>query len=300
MSKELPDPTLCQLDTLGCIRLSGPDTVKFLQGQISINAAQIAQGQLSLGAICNPQGRCVALFWATLVGEDILLLQLQETIDATISHLSKYAVFFKTKITDASADYTCFGSINSNLESLSDSPTSLESHPLLSISKDNLVALYIVDQAELNAFTASQPAPNDANLWFAHLAEHGIPWLTKAGQNEFLPHNLDLPRLAAVDFKKGCFTGQEVIARMQYKGKLKSHLRRLRGQIPVEQFEASNLTAKTRIFAEQDNAGEVICSVQSEMDVVLILALLKDNLSENENFRLHEPNGPILSLIPEA
>jgi len=140
-------------------------------------------------------------------------------------------------------------------------------------------------------------AANDKDLiqineqsWLFSLATQKICWLTSQSQSQFLPHNLDLPELDAVDFKKGCFTGQEVIARMQYKGKLKSH---------IQVFEtkcATEVTPMSSILVDDKNAAQVICGAKNEENQTAILALVKDRYLDSKIFRLNDENGPILEL----
>lgn len=135
------------------------------------------------------------------------------------------------------------------------------------------------------------PLISNEQNWLYFLAYHRIPWLNSASQSQFLPHNLDLPMLEAVDFDKGCYTGQEVIARMQYKGKLKSHMQLF------ECDTAVNAQATDKIVDGEQTVAEVICGATGNNGRTAILALVKDRYLESKSFRLKEQNGPILQLL---
>lgn len=280
------------LESLGCIRLTGPDTIKFLQGQITINAELLVEGVLTLGAVCNPQGRCVGLFWASKHGDDVMLFQLKETISETVAHFSKYAVFFKTEIIDISDQVTLVGNANqAALESVYDDGINKEQVSTFQ-SENSLVTLLMENNAIGENLSQYKNVSPQAGLFFSQLVNHKIPWLTNSTQNQFLPHNLNLPELSAVDFKKGCFTGQEVIARMQYKGKLKSHI-----QVFKSQQKLAEVGPLSEVFVDGKKAGEVVCGAIDENENANVLVLLKDKYQECEIFRMQDENGPILELV---
>lgn len=283
---------IANLTSFGVIQISGEDSNKFLQGQLTINAESINHEQLSLASICNIQGRCISLFFVFKVDEIIYLILKQETIPETLLTLKKYAVFFKVKLLDVSMEYQVLGiaknlELNKDLKSTKkfkdelDSVYWFNSNIGLSIINKNKM----LDSEQLNKEVLEE------NLWLFSLAKNRIPWLTLETQSHFLPHHLNLPQLLAVDFKKGCFTGQEVIARMQYKGKLKSHLQLFSCK--------SNLKsqAKGNILCDGKNAAEIICMTSVIGQGSLILALMKDIYLDHKIFQLTGENTPILKLL---
>lgn len=281
--------SISQLASFGLIKISGVDCNKFLQGQITINVESIEENKLALAATCNPQGRILSLFFITKRANDIYLILPLETIESTIAHFKKYAVFFKVTITDESQQFDLYG-LNQPLTNDIGSAIKMAATSW----KDRNINIFIVNsdnktdfETNLKPLLAFKPEQN----WLAYLALNRIAWLESISQAEFLPHNLDLPLLKAVDFQKGCFTGQEVIARMQYKGKLKSHL---------QLFQLSSnevVSALETIYVREEKAAQIICSARDEKNKTLILALLKDGYLEDKIFHLNHENGPILNLL---
>jgi folate-binding protein YgfZ len=129
--------------------------------------------------------------------------------------------------------------------------------------------------------------------WFYQLASDRTPWLTQDSQSQFLPHELNLPELDAVDFKKGCFMGQEVIARMHYKGKLKSHLQLL------TTHSKSPIKAQEAIYCDEKKAGQVICSASLANGSTQVLSILRDSYLNHTNFYITDEKASILNLTLE-
>src|SRR5687767_5330488 len=92
--------------TLGLIKISGADAEKLLQGQLTCDVKTLVEGQPSLAALCNPQGRVVSLFYLALLNGQYYLLLPENMIDITLNSLKKYAVFYKTSLENATQDLT--------------------------------------------------------------------------------------------------------------------------------------------------------------------------------------------------
>jgi tRNA-modifying protein YgfZ len=273
------------LSNFSLIKVDGPDARQFLQGQITINADHIETNKLSLAAICNLKGRCIALFFATQIEDAIYLVLSSDTAQTCIDTLKKYAVFSKVEISIADSEYQLVGLSSHGL--LPNNDEQYSEH--LAVWSDKALAIAFIPQQQ---FSANENNELEAeSVWLSHLTTQGIPWLNAKSSAVFLPHNLNLPKLGAVDFKKGCYTGQEVVARMHYKGKLKSRLQLFSSE-QVISAEPTDL-----IYSTTNKAGEVICCVSHCNQQTQILALTKDSYLDQENFRFASENGPILKLI---
>jgi folate-binding protein YgfZ len=174
----------------------------------------ITAGHSSMGAHCNREGRVLSLFYIFLFQDAYYLLMQREMVADTISFLKKYAVFFKVEITDVSDEWHAIGVQHINI----DTPNVVH----ISIANDR----YIV-AGEVNTIkNISWPVTENITIddWRNLNIEAGIPTLYAVTSSKFLPHEINLPLLNAVSFAKGCYTGQEIIARMHYKGKLKNRM----------------------------------------------------------------------------
>lgn len=277
-----------ELNSYTLVDLVGIDSEKFLQGQLSIDVNSINQDAAKLCALCNHKGRIVSLFHIFRIDGGFRLILPKEIVDEAVAHLKKYAVFFKLEIKPAkdSAHLAAIQIASNQLE---------DDHKLgevVTIPNTSLSVFSLensVSAVELAESLDYQYCDNDDD-WYWQLALNRIPWLTADSVEQFLPHNLDLPKLSAVDFNKGCFTGQEVIARMQYKGKLKQHMQLLKSS------QQLTLSSKDKLNQADKSVGEVICSTYNGQET-LVLALIKDRASKNESFQLNVENSPILNLV---
>ena len=268
MSNQL---SLVELPSYSAIDVTGADAAKFLQGQLTINVDTPTESQSCLAALCNPKGRIVSLFHIVVIEQGFRLVMPKSLIDASLSHLKKYGVFFKVEIVE-SAIFGLVGVINFSADIL----TAINNSAVLKAYQLNehqmaFIALSSQDNISQLSTSLKVSIKQDPDIWFSALARHKVCWLTEQSSEEFLPHNLDLPDQNAVDFKKGCFTGQEVIARMHYKGKLKQHLRLLKS--------SQYITLKSGEKIRQDDklVGEVVCSVTTKKQQTLALGLIKDS-----------------------
>lgn len=181
------------ISTWGVLKISGDNAKKFLQGQLTCNMDVLSpQGQLA--AHCNPQGRVISLFYIFEIENDYYLCMPKNLIEIAHNALKKYAVFFKV-----------------HLEEVSDSI-----HPLL--LNHTIHIPHSEQQVRIPFMLASEQDIKEAFI------KYRIPTIYAETSAKFLPHELNLPALGAVDFDKGCYTGQEIIARMHYRGKVKTQL----------------------------------------------------------------------------
>lgn len=261
-----------ELTSYSYFDLLGADSEKLLQGQISVDATKINHHTAQLAVLCSPKGRIVALFHIHRIADGFRFVLPKEIIDHTITHIKKYAVFYKVSISPASDSSSMIVVQTDSKEKLEQSPINIPGIDSVIIYKDNLKS--IANYAES---TNTEIMDSDRH-WYWSLASNRIAWLTADTCEQFLPHNLNLPKLAAVDFNKGCFTGQEVIARMQYKGKLKQHLQLLKTDQIVD------LAPLDKLYQDDRKVAEIICCVSLQDFGSLVLALVKDSADKNKAF----------------
>lgn len=223
-----------ELSHYGLLSISGAGANKLLQGQISIDVTTLTHGQGSLAAHCNPQGRVISLFYIFNVNNDFYLAMPLDLLSIARQALQKYAPFYKANI-DVTGNQPALLGINGQ-----------------PCPKDALAAYTLPGT---NCQICLVPALQEASLatpeaWEQLTIQSGIPSLCSATSSEFLPHDLNLPALDAISFTKGCFTGQEIIARMHYRGKPKNHLYRGTATEP--------LAPGTTLYQQDQPAGTVL------------------------------------------
>jgi tRNA-modifying protein YgfZ len=225
------------LADLGALRVRGPDTVRFLQGQLSNDIAQLTLQHSLLAGYHNPQGRAIALLRLVQLEPDDLLAILPRDLASTVaSRLSKFVLRAKVKITDDSAGWRVSGLA---APASSDAPeaagVSSRALPQTLNAQARFEGSVVVRVADRPArwmliSPAAQPSPAglpaDRESWRRLDIAAGQPQIYAATSEEFVAQMLNLDALGAIAFDKGCYTGQEVIARAHYRGRVKRRLQR--------------------------------------------------------------------------
>ncbi|MES2212801.1 MAG: hypothetical protein V4490_06655, partial [Pseudomonadota bacterium] len=182
------------------IHVTGKDAATFLQGQFTIDVTTLLPGQTHLSAYCSAKGKVQTTFWITGQGNDFIIIVPQSTVKLQMELLKRYALFSKVSITlDASPVYGTRQPKNeSSSICLANSTRCFSTEP----SDDSL-------------------SPKD---WAAADIEEGFVLLDLCLSDTLFPHYLNLVALGGIGFKKGCYLGQEIIARMEYRTEIKRHL----------------------------------------------------------------------------
>ena len=232
--------SIIALSNLAAFSIQGPDREKFLQGQLTCDLQQLVPGKVLRGAHCNRSGRVIALFDLIKHQDEIILVTLRELLPQALAGLKHYGMFSKLAWQDLSTSLAIYGIIGPPSQALQASSGRLS---LTSISDHYLL---LCDQEE-----APIVANTDSALWYYHQLKAYQAFLTPATVGKFLPQELGLIS-PALSFTKGCYLGQEVIARIHYRGQLKRELQYLSCQ---HQFEPL-----AEIVSQQQSVGEVVCS----------------------------------------
>lgn len=227
----------CSLSHEGVLAVRGSDAAKFLQGQLTCNLNYLSDTQASLGARCTQKGRMQSSFRILLQGDGVLLAMATELLDPQLADLKKYAVFSKSKLTDESAAWARFGLANADaaLSALglalpveTDSVARNEASIAVRVSPGRAELWVPAEHADaVRSQLAAQLQQADLNAWLLGQIRAGIGQVMPQTRELFIPQMLNLQAVGGVSFKKGCYTGQEIVARMQYLGKLKRRLYRL-------------------------------------------------------------------------
>ena len=292
----------CILSHEGILAVRGPDANKFLQGQVTCNLNYLSDSHSSLGARCTPKGRMQSSFRIVMVSDGYLLAMASELLEAQLADLKKYAVFSKSKLADESSEWLRIGlsggdealhSLGLELSDAADSVTHGNEMLALRLS-DGRAELWIPNaQAEaVQALLASQLPEAPLNDWLLAQVRAGIGQVMGSTRELFIPQMLNLQAVGGVSFKKGCYTGQEIVARMQYLGKLKRRLYRLELQDSEVPEPATELFSPTHA----SSIGEVVLAARSEAGVEL-LAVLQGDAVLNGNIHLGSAEGSPLSVL---
>jgi folate-binding protein YgfZ len=280
----------CVLSHEGLLAVRGADASKLLQGQLTCNLNYLDAHSASLGARCTPKGRMLSSFRILQQADGYLLAMAAELLSEQLAELQKYAVFSKSKLTDESAAWVRFGLqggdaalVSLGIELPANSDSVAHHGELIAVRlSDGRCELWLPASAaeQIQAQLSLHLPQAELNSWLLAQVRAGIGQVFGASREAFIPQMINLQALGGVSFKKGCYTGQEIVARMQYLGKLKRRLYRLSvadGEIPA---------VATGIFSpiHASSVGEVVLAARSENGVELLAVLQEDALNDG---RIH-------------
>jgi folate-binding protein YgfZ len=292
----------CPLSHEGVLAVRGADAAKFLQGQLTCNLNYLSDTQASLGARCTQKGRMQSSFRILLQGDGVVLAMATELLEPQLADLKKYAVFSKSKLTDESAAWVRFGLMNAE-PALTSLGLELPAETDSVVRNDTLIAIRVSpDRAELwvpaeqgddvrNQLAATLEQ-TDLNEWLLGQIRAGIGQVMPQTRELFIPQMLNLQAVGGVSFKKGCYTGQEIVARMQYLGKLKRRLYRLSFNAPEMPEPGTPLFSPSHTSA----IGEVVIAAKTDQTVEL-LAVLQAEAADSGDVHVGTPEGPRLHLL---
>ena len=233
---------LCDLSHLALLEISGADAVTFLQGQVTNDVMLLVGNNAHYSAYCTPKGRMLALFlaFAHATPQQAHHLHLQfnrELLEPILKRLKMYVMRAKVEIKDVSDEIVKFGIHGPEAASLLvRSHANIPQNDYELVNADDCVILKLPTIAGHARFEIFANKTNAPNIWDALKADckivqkpywdwleiqAGIPDVTLKTQEQFVPQMLNLDILNGINFKKGCYTGQEIVARTHYLGTVK-------------------------------------------------------------------------------
>jgi folate-binding protein YgfZ len=240
------DLSTVALDVLGVLRARGPDALSFLQGQLSNDMTRLSADRALLAGYHNPQGRVIALLRVLqLAPEDVLAVLPRELIPSVTARLSKFTLRAKVKLVDESQSWQINGllaAVGDHAAQRAAGPAAAESvRAALPAAVDAVahiagaVAARVAEQPARWLLLAPQAARSPLadgralappEAWRGVAIASGEPQVYAATSEEFVAQMLNLDAVGAIAFDKGCYTGQEVIARAHYRGRVKRRMQR--------------------------------------------------------------------------
>ena len=224
----------CDLSHLGLLQLDGADTVTFLQGQVTNDVRLLNGSNAHYTGYCNPKGRLLALFLAFSQNGQINLQLPKALVTPIMKRLKMFVMRSKVDIQDVSDSTYKFGLRGPKAtQILSAIFGKIPQQDFELVTSENNAILKLPGTARYEIFTQADNAqhlwntlkkdatPVGANAWEWLEIQAGIPQVNAQTQEEFVPQMLNLDAFDAINYKKGCYTGQEIVARTHYLGKIK-------------------------------------------------------------------------------
>ncbi|MFJ4067547.1 YgfZ/GcvT domain-containing protein [Pseudomonas sp. NPDC089996] len=286
----------------GILAVRGSDAGKFLQGQLTCNINYLSLEHASLGARCMVKGRMQSSFRILPEGNGYLLAMASELLELQLADLKKYAVFSKATLTDESAAWARFGlqgggaalqALGLEVPAAAGSTARHEGLIAIAVSTDRIELWVPADKVDsIRQQLAATLPQGSLNDWLLGQIRAGIGQVMGPTRELFIPQMINLQAVDGVSFKKGCYTGQEIVARMQYLGKLKRRQYRL----ALEQRDVP--APGTPIFSPThgSSVGEVVFAASTGQGCEL-LAVLSAESVEDDNLHLGSQEGPRLRVL---
>ncbi|MEO6745436.1 MAG: folate-binding protein [Caldimonas sp.] len=218
------------LTHLGVIRARGADATKFLQGQLTNDVAGLGPNEARLAGFCSAKGRLQASFvvWKA-ADDDVFLACAADLLAPTLKRLSMFVLRAQCKLNDASADVRLIGMVGAAADALIAGSKPWTLHDIdggrvlrLPDAAGNARCVRVALSPDSSTDAHASEIPLDHWRWLE--VQSGIPTIESATVDRFVPQMLNYELIGGVDFQKGCYPGQEVVARSQYRGTIKRRM----------------------------------------------------------------------------
>ncbi|GHE86143.1 tRNA-modifying protein YgfZ [Thalassotalea profundi] len=302
----IPNNYLIKLNNVSAISLVGEEQVKYLQGQVTCDVNALSAHNLLHGAHCNAKGKVLSCFRLIEKDQQLLLIQPKATIPASLAELKKFGVFAKVDIT-TSEQFSFYGLVAENAKEILSkhfsqipdniTPVVNEGTTSLIYIAGDITRYLLIDRSENLApllTSLALPILNDS-LWVFHEICQGFPFLSSEHLDQYVPQMLNIQAIHGISFTKGCYLGQETVARMQYLGKNKRAMFSLQGQTssPI----SVNDIVEMQLGENWRKAGDVIASYQ-DSELAFVQIVLANDVNPQTKFRVKGQEGSSLTLMP--
>ncbi len=296
----------CSLSQFGLIRFSSDDAQTFLHNQLSCDITALAPDRSSFGAYCTPKGRMLASFllWRSDQG---YYLQLPSSLRESIQkQLSKFILRSKVKAADASGDWTLIGVAGSDAAALVQQVIGQTPQAELGVAHTSDATVVRLPGDRFEIVAAKDKAPRilddlaagavkaDPEYWEWLDIKAGIPTILPATQEAFVPQMVNLDLIGGVSFEKGCYPGQEIVARMHYRGTLKQRM--YRAGIASNERPQPGEKLYGAGFGEQA-CGTIVNAARAPEGGHDVLAVMQIAAAEKGGVHWKALDGPLLKLL---
>ncbi len=259
-------PFRCKVESIKVCRVSGPDSEDFLQRLLTNDIKLIAEKEMQLCSWCNIKGRVSMLIRVIKIQDYFLLLVDDFNLEKLFQALNKLVFTSNVTITNLSDDFRIYVGLNYKIENDSNL-----------IIKENHLNWEIEPTTEKSHDPRDSSACSDKIPYSLYCINNLIPSLSENLCDKFLPQEINLEQLGGLSFNKGCFPGQEVIARVKYRGKLKKRLKK---------FISRNFYHGEDSFSHLTNVagvqkGVIINAAKDENSYLHILAVASEEIEDD-------------------
>ncbi|MEM7304468.1 MAG: folate-binding protein [Pseudomonadota bacterium] len=293
-----PDPFLTDLGYLGCCQISGADSASFLQGQLTNDVDELSINQGQLTSYCTPKGRMLAIFYLIRLEDAYLAIMPKDIIYVVLKRLQMFILRSKVEI-NRSENTLLLGACalsNSDLAALTGLDTPNKDYQLAAgnnklFKVPGIVDRYIYIGEPLSS--SSYPLFTDSYWKWLDIMS-GIPSITESTQEAFVPQMANMELIDGVSFSKGCYPGQEVVARLHYLGNANRRMFRIecdseQALIPGDDVYTSG---------SEQSIGKIVSAVQENSEHNIGLAVIRIDAVLENKLSVRSTNGSHLDILP--
>jgi folate-binding protein YgfZ len=307
MTEAAPTTEVCELSSHGLIRFTGPDARAFLQGQLTCDVDALAPEKSTYGSYCTPKGRILATFLLWRMGDDYFMQLPRALREAVQKRLSMYILRSKVQASDATGDWVLLGLSGKTAATyvrMVCGRDPAEIHGVAHSTDVTAIRLpgeryeLVIPAAKappIKTMLAHQTEVTDPQHWDWLDIRAGVPFVGPATQEAFVPQMANLDLIGGVSFTKGCYPGQEIVARMHYRGTLKQRM--YLASVPEgDPPQPGDKLYSPAIGAQ--SCGTILNAAPGPDGVFDALAVMQIAAAEHREIHLRSPEGPELELEP--
>jgi len=223
-----------RLSRYGVLSVTGEDARAFLHAQLTSDIQGLAPDRAALAGWCSAQGRLLATFLVIPSPQGFLLQVARDLAPAVAKRLGMFVLRSKVKIADESDIWTQDGIWDADFQ-----------QPDVAWN-DRIVTVRVGERRFIQMGSNEQPNATEED-WILREIRAGRPFISSATQDKFVPQMVNLEKLGGIDFQKGCYPGQEIVARAQYRGQVKRRMVQMQGAArPGEEFNGGTVVDAAR------------------------------------------------------
>lgn len=301
LNEAMPPLVITNLNNWTSISITGEESKSYLQGQLTCDVVKLDEHESTLAAHCDAKGKVWSIFRLFKHNDGYSLLLNASTVENSLKEIKKYSVFSKVKIEQSSN--VALGVIGSQATQFIDSLSEVRGNvrPLgygsaVKISHQRWLLLINEDSVETLLEKPTNALFSDTSIWDMCDIHEGIPRITEEIQNSQIPQAFNLQSLGAISFSKGCYTGQETVARAKYRGTNKRAMYKVMGQLSAG--AESNWQLERSVGDNWRAAGTIFTHYQYSNGTVIGLVILPNNLEAEAQLRLADHTGSHWSIEP--
>ena len=282
----IKEPGFVNLDHMALIKIDGADAESFLQGQLTNDLDLLREHCGQINAYCTPKGRALAIFQLFRDKNWFWMLIPQEIADGLLKRLKMYVMRAKVTFIIQKTD-TYIGAVGKSATEYSDHQSTFELN-------DHFQRTLIVSESQALDIGASPDSAADGSIWKLLDIRAGIPQVYANTNEVFIPQNVNLDIIGGVSFRKGCYPGQEIVARLKYLGKSKQRM----GRAHINEQES--VVPGDGIFSEErpnQKSGVIVDAVRLADKSFEVSAMVPASKMDMKGLHLNSVSGPELDCL---